>query len=248
MRNGLDAVTDRRYNRDLQEHKQPLFPAPKDAKEGLVALTVVVAGLEFDRARLASACADRELYATDAAEELVRTGVPFRDAHEQVAGEVRGGLFQPPATLRSRPAPGPSGVRTRWRRRGHASVLQLPPETATVEDGERHVGGVSASRLAADSAPPRRLLRAHATPRRTGLHPLGARTPRHLQRQGLPQPRRRRPASAEEWEGSTVGWLTFLAGTLLLLVGGIVVGVATLRAKVLPGWLPSSSPSPCRSC
>ena len=96
MRNGLDAVTDRRYNRDLQEHKQPLFPAPKDAKEGLVALTVVVAGLEFDRARLASACADRELYATDAAEELVRTGVPFRDAHEQVAGEVRGGLSSRP--------------------------------------------------------------------------------------------------------------------------------------------------------
>jgi hypothetical protein len=41
----------------------------------------------------------------------------------------------------------------------------------------------------------------------------------------------------EEWEGSTVGWLTFLAGTLLLLVAGIVLAVALRRARILPGWL-----------
>ena len=41
----------------------------------------------------------------------------------------------------------------------------------------------------------------------------------------------------DEWEGSTVGWLTFLAGTLLLLVGGILLAVATRRGGTLPGWL-----------
>ena len=32
-----------------------------------------------------------------AAEALVREGVPFRDAHEQVAAQVRAGTFEPPA-------------------------------------------------------------------------------------------------------------------------------------------------------
>ena len=63
----------------------------------LAALTVLVRGLELDRDRLAAACADPLLRATDAAEELVRAGVPFRDAHEQVAAAVRAGTFEPPA-------------------------------------------------------------------------------------------------------------------------------------------------------
>jgi argininosuccinate lyase len=36
------------------------------------------------------------LLATDAAEALVREGVPFRDAHEQVAEAVRAGSFEAP--------------------------------------------------------------------------------------------------------------------------------------------------------
>ena len=53
-------------------------------------------GLEFDRERLAQAASDPLLLATDAAEALVREGVPFRDAHEQVAASVRAGTFEPP--------------------------------------------------------------------------------------------------------------------------------------------------------
>ena len=48
----------------------------------------------FDRERLAAACADPLLRATDAAEALVRDGVPFRDAHEQVAAQVRAGTLR----------------------------------------------------------------------------------------------------------------------------------------------------------
>jgi argininosuccinate lyase len=53
--------------------------------------------LKFDRGRLAAAASDPLLLATDAAEALVREGVAFRDAHEQVAASVREGTFTPPA-------------------------------------------------------------------------------------------------------------------------------------------------------
>jgi argininosuccinate lyase len=85
------------YNRDLQEDKAGAFAARKDVTGALAALTVLMGGLEFDRERLAEACADPLLRATDAAEALVAQGMPFRDAHEQVAATVRAGTFEPPA-------------------------------------------------------------------------------------------------------------------------------------------------------
>jgi argininosuccinate lyase len=85
------------YNRDLQEDKPPVFAARRDVAGALGALRVLVEGLAFDRERLAAAASDPLLLATDAAEALVRDGVPFRDAHEQVAASVRDGSFQPPA-------------------------------------------------------------------------------------------------------------------------------------------------------
>jgi argininosuccinate lyase len=84
------------YDRDLQEDKVPVFAARRDVRGALAALGVLVAGLEFDRGRLAAAASDPLLLATDAAEALVREGVPFRDAHEQVAASVRAGTFEPP--------------------------------------------------------------------------------------------------------------------------------------------------------
>jgi argininosuccinate lyase len=84
------------YDRDLQEDKPPLFAARKDVAGALGALAVLVTGLEFDRERLAEAASDPLLLATDAAEALVREGIPFRDAHEQVAASVREGSFEPP--------------------------------------------------------------------------------------------------------------------------------------------------------
>ena len=97
------------YNRDLQEDKAPVFAARADLAGALAALSALVRGLELDRERLAAAAGDPLLLATDAAEELVREGVPFRDAHEQVAESVRDGSYEPPAPA-DRPAPGPGGV------------------------------------------------------------------------------------------------------------------------------------------
>ena len=84
------------YDRDLQEDKAPVFAARKDVAGALAALGALVGGLAFDRDRLAAATSDPLLLATDAAEALVTEGVPFRDAHEQVAAQVRAGTFEPP--------------------------------------------------------------------------------------------------------------------------------------------------------
>jgi argininosuccinate lyase len=97
------------YNRDLQEDKHPVFAARRDVGGALAALRVFVGGLTFDRERLATAASDPALLATDAAEALVREGVPFREAHERVASEVLSGTFEPPPP-RERAAPGPGGV------------------------------------------------------------------------------------------------------------------------------------------
>ena len=90
------------YNKDLQEDKPPVFAARADVRGALGALAVLVAGLEFDRERMAAASADPLLRATDAAEALVKEGMPFRDAHEQVAATVHAGTFVPPEQATNR--------------------------------------------------------------------------------------------------------------------------------------------------
>jgi len=103
------------YDRDLQEDKPPVFGARRDVRDSLRGMTVLVSGLAANRERLAEAVADPLLLATDVAEDLVRGGVPFRDAHEQVAASVRDGTFESGTSaaesVAARPAPGPGGVR-----------------------------------------------------------------------------------------------------------------------------------------
>jgi argininosuccinate lyase len=103
------------YGLDLQEDKPPVFAARRDTLRALGALTKLVRVLEVDRDRMAAAASDPLLLATDAAEALVRAGVPFRDAHEQVAASVRAGTFEAPGdahdSIADRHAPGPGGVR-----------------------------------------------------------------------------------------------------------------------------------------
>jgi argininosuccinate lyase len=99
------------YDRDLQEDKAPVFAARRDVAGALGALTVLVGGVELERERLAAAAADPAALATDAAEALVASGVPFRDAHEEIAAQVRAGAFEPTAAGR-RATPGPSDAAT----------------------------------------------------------------------------------------------------------------------------------------
>ena len=83
------------YNSDLGEDKPAAFAARRDVRVVMSALVVLVRDLRFDEVRLEAAAGDPALLATDAAEALVADGVPFRDAHEQVARAVREGAFDP---------------------------------------------------------------------------------------------------------------------------------------------------------
>ena len=77
------------YSKDMQEDKEPLFDAIDTLEPCLGAAEGMLAGIKFDRERLAAASGDEMLAATDVADVLVREGVPFREAHGVVGGLVR---------------------------------------------------------------------------------------------------------------------------------------------------------------
>ncbi|MES2201013.1 MAG: argininosuccinate lyase [candidate division FCPU426 bacterium] len=77
------------YNRDMQEDKEQLFQVLDMVGACLGIMPAFLAALEPDPTRMLSACEDGFLEATDAADYLVRQGVPFRQAHEAVGAAVR---------------------------------------------------------------------------------------------------------------------------------------------------------------
>ena len=77
------------YNKDLQEDKEHLFDSAETLELSLAAACGMVAGMRFDRDRLAMAASDELIAATDVADLLVRRGAPFREAHGIVAALVR---------------------------------------------------------------------------------------------------------------------------------------------------------------
>jgi argininosuccinate lyase len=79
------------YDSDLQEDKEALFGQVAALDGALEAAALLVRGLRFDAGRAAAAAADGWCVATDVAESLVREGVPFREAHDRVAGRVAAG-------------------------------------------------------------------------------------------------------------------------------------------------------------
>ncbi|NNN17524.1 MAG: argininosuccinate lyase [Thermoplasmata archaeon] len=86
------------YNRDLQEDKAPVLDALSTTEATLAALNSIVPDLQFERERMRETATDPALRATDAAEHLVRHGVPFREAHDRVAAHIaaHGGRFDRP--------------------------------------------------------------------------------------------------------------------------------------------------------
>jgi len=87
------------YDRDLQEDKPAVFAAVEGTLDSLEAAAILVERLRFDRDRIAAAANDPSLLATDAAEELVRAGTPFRRAHEKVGESVQEGTLKVPWTV-----------------------------------------------------------------------------------------------------------------------------------------------------
>jgi argininosuccinate lyase len=119
------------YNRDLQEDKEPLFDSVGQIGLILRALTGAYESMTFHSEVAQGAADDEFLVATDLAEVLVESGVPFRQAHERVGklvaeavasgralrvvaaespdSERFGGLFDVGASLQRRRSPGASG-------------------------------------------------------------------------------------------------------------------------------------------
>jgi argininosuccinate lyase len=76
------------YNTDLREDKRYLFDAVDCLDDLLPVVEGLLAGVEFCLDRMASAC-ESALLATDVADLLVGTGLPFREAHHLVGRLVR---------------------------------------------------------------------------------------------------------------------------------------------------------------
>jgi argininosuccinate lyase len=77
------------YHRDLQEDKEPAFDAADTLESVLAALAGCVETLTFHPEVMRAAALAEGLYATDLAEALVRSGVPFREAHRRLGELLR---------------------------------------------------------------------------------------------------------------------------------------------------------------
>jgi len=76
------------YNKDMQEDKPPLFDAGDTLKDCLSIFTEVIKTMEVKTARMEQAAKDGFMNATDAADYLVKKGLPFRDCHEIIGKMV----------------------------------------------------------------------------------------------------------------------------------------------------------------
>ncbi len=126
------------YNRDLQEDKEPLFDAADTLRGALSVFIPMIATAKFNSAKMKMRLEGDFSTATDLADYLVRTGMPFRQAHEIVGklvaeclssnhgleklsledlrriepllGEDARRILQPAASAESRSVPGGTGL------------------------------------------------------------------------------------------------------------------------------------------
>jgi argininosuccinate lyase len=77
------------YQRDLQEDKETLFGAHDQISAMLAVASGALSTTRFHEARLTAAASSEALLATEAADYLVRRGVPFRQAHDIVGKLLR---------------------------------------------------------------------------------------------------------------------------------------------------------------
>ncbi len=75
------------YNKDLQEDKEMLFMANETTQDCLAITVEFLNNIKLNQERMYQACAHSYTAATDAAEYLVKKGMPFRDAYKCI-GEI----------------------------------------------------------------------------------------------------------------------------------------------------------------
>ena len=77
------------YQRDLQEDKEALFAAHDQVSDMLAVAAGAIAATQFRDEKLRALASNPALLATEAADYLVRKGVPFRQAHDLVGRVLR---------------------------------------------------------------------------------------------------------------------------------------------------------------
>jgi argininosuccinate lyase len=75
------------YQRDLQEDKEVLFNTHDQVAEMLLVAATALFATRFNENKLRTAAANPALLATEAADYLVRRGIPFRQAHD-IVGKI----------------------------------------------------------------------------------------------------------------------------------------------------------------
>ncbi|MCK5358130.1 MAG: argininosuccinate lyase, partial [Elusimicrobiales bacterium] len=76
------------YNRDVQLTKEPLMNAIEIVKESLSIISLVLSGTKVNKDNCAKALT-KELYATQEAYELVKEGMPFRQAYKEIGKKYK---------------------------------------------------------------------------------------------------------------------------------------------------------------
>ncbi|KPU44185.1 argininosuccinate lyase 1 [Oxobacter pfennigii] len=70
------------YNKDMQEDKEALFEGVDTVKACLISFTPMLETMKVKALNMQKSCSHGFLNATDAADYLVKKGIPFREAHE----------------------------------------------------------------------------------------------------------------------------------------------------------------------
>jgi argininosuccinate lyase len=82
------------YNKDNQEDKEPLFDTVDTVRDCLRAFADMIPAIEANKTAMYEAAKRGFSTATDLADYLVGTGIPFRDAHEIVGKAVAYGITE----------------------------------------------------------------------------------------------------------------------------------------------------------
>ena len=82
------------YNKDNQEDKEPLFDTVDTVRDCLRAFADMIPAIEANKTTMYEAAKRGFSTATDLADYLVGTGIPFRDAHEIVGKAVAYGITE----------------------------------------------------------------------------------------------------------------------------------------------------------
>jgi len=142
------------YNKDNQEDKEPLFDTVDTLKDTLAIFAELVPGITPRADAMRRAARQGHATATDLADYLVKTGLPFRDAHEAVARAVR---FAE-AAQKDLSELTPAELRRFSTRVGPDVGRALSVEGSVA--ARRHVGGTAPAQVRAAVRRARKLLRA----------------------------------------------------------------------------------------